>query len=62
MLHGFNTIILIGGQIKPKNIDGDKLEWKKAQKNPAKNKTSDPINKIKPNFNPRWTIKVWLPW
>jgi hypothetical protein len=24
--HGFNTIILTGGHIKPKNTEGDKLE------------------------------------
>jgi len=62
MLQGFNTIILTGGQIKPIKIDGDKLAWKKAQKKPAKNRTSDPINNIKPNFKPFWTTKVWLPW
>jgi len=60
--HAFNITIFIGGHIIPKIMAGDKLEWKNAQKNPAKNIISEPENKIKPIFNPFWTIIVWLPW
>lgn len=56
--HGFKTVILTGGHIKPNIIEGDRLEWKKAQKKPPKKTTSEPINKIKPNFNPFCTICV----
>jgi hypothetical protein len=31
---------------------GLKLEWKKAQKKPKKNITSDNMNNTTPNFNP----------
>lgn len=40
--------MLVGGQIEPISIAGDKLEWKKAQKKAAKNITSVVINKIIP--------------
>ena len=36
--------ILFGGQILPTDIDGDKLTWKKAQKNAKKNMISETIN------------------
>jgi hypothetical protein len=37
---------------------GDKLLWKKAQKNEKKNKISDVINKIMPHRSPLATIRV----
>lgn len=45
---GLNTSIPIGGQTDPIWIDGDKLEWKYAQKNDTNIKTSDTINNTKP--------------
>jgi len=39
-----------GGQIEPLQIEGSILEWKNAQKNEAKNITSDIINNIKPSL------------
>jgi len=56
--HGFKGCILTGGHTAPRNIDGDKLEAKYAQKNPKKNITSEPINKINPIFKPLCTITV----
>jgi hypothetical protein len=49
---GFNGCTLTGGHTAPKKIEGDKLEAKYAQKKPKKNIISEPINKIKPIFNP----------
>jgi len=40
--------ILNGGQTQPKAIDGDKLKWKKPQKNAKKNITSETINNAIP--------------
>ena len=54
--------ILFGGQMLPTEIDGDKLTWKKAQKNAKKNITSDTINRAIPNLNPWRTTHVWCPW
>lgn len=45
---GLKGLMLRGGQIAPISIEGDKLEWKKAQKKAAKNITSVVINKIIP--------------
>jgi hypothetical protein len=45
---GFNTSIPLGGQTQPIDTAGDRLEWKKAQKKPTKNITSETINKITP--------------
>ena len=50
--------IASGGHTPPKLKTGDKLEWKKAQKNAKKNITSETINKIIPNRKPRWTDAV----
>jgi len=50
--------IASGGHTPPKLYTGDKLEWKKAQKNAKKNIISDTINKIIPNRKPRWTGTV----
>lgn len=38
----------LGGHKQPILTAGDKLEWKKAQKNPKKNIISDTINNIIP--------------
>lgn len=46
--HGLNTSIPTGGHTEPIWITGDKLEWKYAQKNATKNKTSETINNTKP--------------
>lgn len=51
----------IGGQIQPNWISGFKLWWKKAQKKPEKNITSEKINHNIPNFKPLETLKVWKP-
>jgi len=59
---GFKKTTFTGGHTDPMNIDGDKLEWKKAQKKPEKNITSVTKNKIKPNFIPLCTTNVWWPW
>lgn len=45
-LKGFKTLILTGGHNILKVIEGLKLEWKKAQKNLKKKKTSEKINHI----------------
>lgn len=50
-----------GGQTAPIQIDGDTLEWKKAQKKLKKNIISETINKIKPRRSPVWTANVWCP-
>lgn len=47
-----NIIICSGGQLKDISIDGDKDEWKKAQKKLEKKHISEIINKIIPIFNP----------
>jgi hypothetical protein len=51
-----------GGQVDPSSIVGDSLEWKNAQKNDTKNKTSDTINKIIPHRSPVVTTFVCNPW
>jgi urease accessory protein UreE len=55
---GFSTSISLGGQTHPIATEGDKLEWKKAQKKPKKNIISETINKITPDRRPCWTFKV----
>ena len=57
--HGFKTSIPAGGQTAPIQIEGFRLQWKKAQKKPKKNIISDVINKIIPNFKPLWTSGEW---
>lgn len=59
--HGLNGIILAGGQTKPISIEGDRLEWKNAQKNAKKNITSESINSIIPDLKPHCTCSVWSP-
>jgi hypothetical protein len=48
----FKPVIFTGGHTAPNNTEGDKLEWKKAQKKPPKKTTSEQINKTKPIFKP----------
>lgn len=51
------SIVLIptGGHTIPISAVGAKDEWKKAQKNEKKNRTSLTINKSMPTFNPSTT-------
>jgi hypothetical protein len=51
----------MGGQVDPNSIVGDKLLWKKAQKNEIKKNTSETINKIIPQRSPLVTIFVCSP-
>jgi hypothetical protein len=46
--NGFITSIPFGGQTQPIETAGDRLEWKKAQKKPKKNSTSETINNTIP--------------
>lgn len=52
---GLKGEIPAGGQIAPSSTAGDKLLWKKAQKNEIKKKISDTINKIIPHRSPNVT-------
>jgi hypothetical protein len=45
----------VGGQIAPNSTAGERLLWKKAQKNEIKKKISETINRIIPHRNPRVT-------
>jgi hypothetical protein len=58
---GLNGIIPMGGQVDPNSIVGDRLLWKKAQKNEIKKNTSEMINRIIPHRNPLVTIFVCRP-
>ena len=60
--NGLKTLIPKGGQIDPTSILGDKLLWKKAQKNLTKKKISETINNAIPHRNPNSTIEVCNPW
>lgn len=62
ILMGLKEIIEVGGQDWPSSTVGEMLLWKKAQKNEAKNRTSEAINKTMPVFNPFITKSEWLPW
>jgi len=57
-----NGVTPDGGHNRPISEVGDRLLWKKAQKNEKKNKTSEVINKIIPHRKPLNTIDVWSPW
>ena len=59
--NGFKVIIPKGGQFIPISIEGERLEWKNAQKKEKKNNISETINNIKPNFKPVKTNLVWAP-
>lgn len=41
---------------------GDSLLWKNAQKNDAKNRTSEIMNRIIPHRSPLVTVLVCNPW
>lgn len=58
---GSNVVKYAGGHMPPSAGLGLKLEWKKAQKKPKKNITSDNMNNTTPNFNPFWTALVCWP-
>jgi hypothetical protein len=51
-INGSSASIPTGGQIAPTATDGDKLEWKNAQKNGKNNIASDNKNKVIPYSNP----------
>jgi hypothetical protein len=59
---GLNGWIPVGGQADPSSIVGDSLLWKNAQKNDAKNRTSEIMNKIIPHRSPLVTVLVCSPW
>ena len=59
---GLKGKIPLGGHLIPISTDGDKLEWKKAQKKERKKKISDVINRIIPHRIPKATLKEWCPW
>jgi hypothetical protein len=56
-----NGVIPVGGHVEPNSIAGDRLLWKKAQKNEMKKNTSEMMNKIIPHRNPFVTIFVCSP-
>lgn len=58
---GLNAEIFLGGHSIPISIEGASLEWKKAQKNDTKNRTSETINKIIPIRIFLSTSKEWWP-
>ena len=58
---GEKTSMPRGGQMPPICIVGAKLEWKKAQNQPAKKTSSVRINNNIPCFKPRCTAKVCSP-
>jgi hypothetical protein len=53
--NGLKGVIPAGGHIAPNSVVGERLLWKKAQKNDKKKKTSETMNKIIPHRNPRVT-------
>ena len=55
------TSILFGGHWQPIHIVGDKLKWKKDQKNAKKNIISETMNKTIPIRKPNCTFVVWWP-
>lgn len=56
--NGSNGIIPETGQAQPTVAAGDKLQWKKAQKNEKKNIISEIINKHMPKRTPFCTLNV----
>lgn len=60
--NGLKIKIPLGGHILPISSDGERLLWKKAQKNLIKKKISEIINKIIPHRIPVVTKSVWIPW
>jgi hypothetical protein len=45
---GLEGLMLVGGQIEPISIAGDRLEWGKARKEAAKNITSVVVDRVIP--------------
>jgi len=60
-LKGSKASIPMGGHRQPSSTLGDKLLWKKAQKNDIKNITSEVMNSIIPQRSPISTILVCNP-
>lgn len=60
--NGFKGSMPKGGQHTPISTAGERLLWKKAQKNETKNRTSETINNRNPIFNPFTVALVWKPW
>jgi hypothetical protein len=58
---GLKGVIPAGGQFIPISIVGERLEWKKAQKNEKKNRTSEVIKRIMPHRKPFATFPVCNP-
>ena len=58
---GFRGSIPTGGQNEPREGDGARLEWKKAQKKEKKKATSEIINISIPALRPVVTKEVWCP-
>ena len=58
-LAGSKTKTLTGGHLYLVSATTLKLEWKNAQKNPKKNKTSELINQSIAIFKLDWTHSVW---
>lgn len=56
--NGLKGVISVGGQFRPISGVGDRLLWKKAQKNEKKNKISLTMNRIIPHRKPRVTFLV----
>jgi hypothetical protein len=53
---GLKGEIPVGGQIAPSSTVGERLLWKKAQKNEIKKKISETMNRIIPQRSPKVTI------
>ena len=58
---GSNDVIPCGGHVQPIPMDGDNVQWKKAQKKLKKNIISEAINKPIPSLIPSCTFDVWWP-
>lgn len=59
--NGLIAIMPAGGHIEPTSIFGLNDEWKNAQKNPKKKKSSEQINNSIPMRKPLSTFIVCLP-
>ena len=60
--NGSKAEIPIGGHLPPSSMFGDRLLWKKAQKNDIKNITSEMMKSTIPQRKPFSTIIVCSPW
>jgi len=58
---GLKDLMWLGGQLRPISMFGEILEWKYAQKNEKKNRTSEVMNRIIPIFNPLEIVWKWDP-